>query len=464
MTTIREEKVRRTVNPLRHQMRDVVHVQVWRGPFLVLDVNAPTAERFVAADPGLEETPWAARLVVDQRAGARTLFFPEEVSGQVARHGAEYPLEELQAQGHLRREPEGRLVALPLLDGDVVELGLGELRAVVTRSQVEVPTARLWSTAWMRDHLGPLLAVSGGAHLVVLLLAFMIPVESFALNVDAFTLNDRFASTTPAIPQLPEPLDEPERGDGETEAEVEDGDESLGGQEAVADAKPERHRSAWKPRQKAPVKRDARSSGVLDVLNSGQRATLFEGNLNMAVQRMGEGGAHEGKGAPAMGQGPLGGARLSNAFGFPGAGPGGFKIGQPGGEGVDRHKHRRDPSTALEERGEVKLAGAVKPGPMRHIGNLDRGIIQGRIRSNMAGFRYCYEKRLQANPGLGGQMVVSFTIDSSGRVISAVKRSSTLGDAQVESCVVSRISRLKFPKFEQGVVIVNYPFNFVRRK
>ena len=131
---------------------------------------------------------------------------------------------------------------------------------------------------------------------------------------------------------------------------------------------------------------------------------------------------------------------------------------------VDRDRYRKHPDRWLNpEKEEVKVKGSVKPGPIVSTGTLDKAIIKRRLHSNMARFRYCYEKRLQGNPSLGGKLIVTFTIDHSGRVISARKRSSSIGDAQVDACVVNSIHRMKFPSFPSGVVIVNYPFTFVRR-
>jgi hypothetical protein len=80
-----------------------------------------------------------------------------------------------------------------------------------------------------------------------------------------------------------------------------------------------------------------------------------------------------------------------------------------------------------------------------------------RLRSGV--FRACYQNQLNRTPGLGGKMVVGFTIAADGTVKSVrVDGSSTLRNADVESCIKSNVARLKFPA--KGGAIVTYPFIF----
>ncbi len=95
------------------------------------------------------------------------------------------------------------------------------------------------------------------------------------------------------------------------------------------------------------------------------------------------------------------------------------------------------------------------------LGALAKEEIQEVIRRNLAQIRYCYQRELAKNPELEGKVVVKFVIAKDGTVQSASTRSSTLGNAVVETCVNNRFLRMQFPEpAGGGIVIVSYPFLF----
>lgn len=91
-------------------------------------------------------------------------------------------------------------------------------------------------------------------------------------------------------------------------------------------------------------------------------------------------------------------------------------------------------------------------------GSMSREIIQRVIRRHLTQIRYCYEQQLVADPTLTGRVDVSFTIGTNGAVADAEVRSTTLGNAAVETCILEAVRRFQFPSPEGGVVRVNYPF------
>ena len=92
-------------------------------------------------------------------------------------------------------------------------------------------------------------------------------------------------------------------------------------------------------------------------------------------------------------------------------------------------------------------------------GGLDRDLIDAVIRKNMGQIRYCYEQGLQGSPSLRGRVAVTFVIGAQGRVTSSSIASSTMKSAQVEGCILRRLSSWKFPLPEGGVSVkVTYPF------
>ncbi len=94
-------------------------------------------------------------------------------------------------------------------------------------------------------------------------------------------------------------------------------------------------------------------------------------------------------------------------------------------------------------------------------GGLDKAVIARVVRAHLGQIKHCYERQLLVDPNLFGKVVARWVIDPKGRVdISSVKK-STMGNRNVENCVVSKIKGWKFPKPKGGgKVIVSYPFLF----
>ena len=95
------------------------------------------------------------------------------------------------------------------------------------------------------------------------------------------------------------------------------------------------------------------------------------------------------------------------------------------------------------------------------LGALDRSLIDEVIKRSMSQIRYCYQRELTKDPSLNGKLVVKFTIAGDGSVSQAGKKTSTMGNAAVEQCVVGRFYRMQFPEPKGGgIVVVSYPFLF----
>ncbi len=95
------------------------------------------------------------------------------------------------------------------------------------------------------------------------------------------------------------------------------------------------------------------------------------------------------------------------------------------------------------------------------MGAIDRAVIDGHIRKNLAKIYWCYEKELNKNPALAGKIVINFVISSTGNVSLSKLERSTMNAPAVESCVADQIKKIKFPEPKGGgIVVVNYPFIF----
>ncbi len=104
--------------------------------------------------------------------------------------------------------------------------------------------------------------------------------------------------------------------------------------------------------------------------------------------------------------------------------------------------------------------GAVGGDPIV-LGALDRSVVDAVVKRHLNQIRYCYQRELTRVPGLAGSVTVKFTIAADGTVSAAAIKSSTLGNAAVEQCIVGRFSRMVFDSPHGGsIVIVSYPFTF----
>jgi len=93
-------------------------------------------------------------------------------------------------------------------------------------------------------------------------------------------------------------------------------------------------------------------------------------------------------------------------------------------------------------------------------GKIDKKSVANAIRRRQDGFQGCYETALKANSKLAGKLVVDFTIADDGRVIEANVVKDGIGSAEVSSCVIALLKRLKFPAPEGGEVTISNTFVF----
>lgn len=92
-------------------------------------------------------------------------------------------------------------------------------------------------------------------------------------------------------------------------------------------------------------------------------------------------------------------------------------------------------------------------------GGLSQSVIQATIAKYLSQVRACYEMGLRKKPGLAGTVATRFEIGANGRLNYSKVARSTLGNSQVEDCIVRNMQRWQFPRPEGGVKVkVSYPF------
>jgi len=117
-------------------------------------------------------------------------------------------------------------------------------------------------------------------------------------------------------------------------------------------------------------------------------------------------------------------------------------------------------SEKIQEKKKVLAEREKKEEPKKPKQTLSDNYISQVVNSQKPFFNRCYAQHLRLNPDSQGQIHLSFTIDTQGRVSSVSLIQSTLSDPQLEKCTISVIERCRFKSFDGDPIVVNYPINF----
>lgn len=161
-----------------------------------------------------------------------------------------------------------------------------------------------------------------------------------------------------------------------------------------------------------------------------------------------------------VGKAPIASAGLGT-FGLGGGGKGG--IGTLGAELLHGKGGGGIGAMGAGSVGHGKIGGTVSRATARKVraqGNIDRDAVARTVNQHLQEVRACYERQLLKDPGLAGKVVLEWTISTSGVVVQAKTKSSSLNSAAVESCILSSLKQWHFPSARGGLVIVSYPFLF----
>lgn len=319
--------------------------------------------------------------------------------------------------------------------------------------------ARMGRGSAMDWYFPRIFAISALAHAFFVFAAFITPDGGGNLVDDLFKNQNRFA-------QMILKAQEKEKKAKKLDLSGMKGGAKAKGEEGKFGKKDKPKKDALASKAGAPrVDPNKREKDRKIALNAGLLGILKGAGASGAVSNVfGPGGLGTGinnamGGLRGTEMGDAGGAGGLGTRGT-GAGGGGNSLGI-GGLGTHGHGRGTGGYGNIDLGGRGKGTTRIVPGKTIIQGSLSKEEIGRVIRRNLARFKYCYEKQLNANPNLAGKVSVYFTIAPTGDVASASVRETSMNDESVEACVVKVMTSLKFPKPRGGgIVVVTYPFVF----
>ena len=340
---------------------------------------------------------------------------------------------------------------------DRVAIQAGDITFVIQYvSPARILTAGLLKT--IDFYFTKVLSLSFLGHLFLVLALLMTPPSPNDLSEDLFKNPNRFAKL------LLTEIEEPPKKQRKLELSgAKDGAKRKDDEGKFGKPKPDttdalaskKGASRIDPNKREKDRKIAQESGILKALKGANTAAvsnvLGPGGLGTGINNAlgGLRGAQMGEAGGAGGMGMKGNAAggAGNSLGIGGLG-GGKGRGTGGMGDVD-----------LGGRGRSKFK--VTPGRTVTKGCLSQQVVGRVISRSNSRVKFCYEKALQRNPNLGGKITAGWIVGPTGSVLRATVAQSTLGDAQVEQCIVRVIQQMKFPPCAGGgTADVTYPWLF----
>lgn len=455
--------------------------QIWRGEIMDEKIFTEPAEvtlgghkgvTFVTPEVGLPPT---FKFLRPTNAGY-VLTLGASMGGKLHLGGRPQDVRDFIAEGGGRADgTAGSFRAVPVQPGDwgVIHVdGVGDHAFFFQFVPQEAPLPR--STLTDTELLIPALLFAFVLHAILLSLTWVFQDDdkahfAFAAGDAVLGIMVNRPPPSPEVPEVPEELLRKE----EPKAGLADGDVAAPAASASGDAG-KAGGEGDRPRRRVPNPGDppARRAPNVGLIQHGDRLAMIgrpNARVGSALSRlkgMNDGGDGYGRGS-GTGVGDFqGGTGTLTRGGGDGPGGGGTahadlvtqdKIdtggtrpprGVPGGKGVSEVK--------------VQVAAGQPDGD---FGDLTAEQILKAVMARKGMFQACFERELQRIPNLSGTITVTWRIDGTGSVTMSKLKSSTMGNANVESCVVRSVRYLKFPPPSGGSqAIVNFPFVFAPRR
>lgn len=105
----------------------------------------------------------------------------------------------------------------------------------------------------------------------------------------------------------------------------------------------------------------------------------------------------------------------------------------------------------------VLLAGCASSNPTASA----RKDMDARVTAARPSIDACYQEALKVDPNLKGTMVVAFTAQAgSGQFIDVVIKSDEIGDPNLQSCVIEKVSALRLARPTKTAVQLEHALTF----
>lgn len=393
--------------------------------------------------------------LAEGRNGHMLIRLPEGADVTVYAPDGERSLETLESEGRLVRRKTGQ-AALELSLEERARVTVGSisflLRFVRPPKSVEVKTMAKDTLFFM--------VVSGVTTLLALVLVLYWVIVPPAPRSAAQELRDqqqmvRLIMKPKTPPPQPKALKKEKQGAEEgAKAEGEEG--KVGKKDAVKEeAEPAKQGTRQVDKRAKDIRR-VHSAGLLgafaktgamsNILGNGGLGAGINNALGGLKAGAGVGDARGVGGMGARGTGTGGGGTVG--LGIGGLGTKGMGSGAGGYGGIDLGGHAKETTRII-------------PGKTTVVGGLDKDVIARVIKQHQNEIKYCFEVELQKNPALAGKVAVNFIIEGTGAVSEASVTETSLGNANTEQCMLTKIKRWKFPQpVGGGIVTVNFPWIF----
>ncbi|MDF1563513.1 MAG: AgmX/PglI C-terminal domain-containing protein [Deltaproteobacteria bacterium] len=349
--------------------------------------------------------------------------------------------------------------------GYTYKLGLHDQAMIYVDDTVFVvryvkPSKRIVTNVWttLDFYFTKVLSTSFMAHILFIAALLFTPINAEELSEDLFKNPNRFAKLIIKPPET-------EKKKFKDLSGIEEGKKAKD-DEGKFGKKEEVKKEAAPSKKGAPVVDvDKREEDRKKVMQSGLLAALNAPDDGAASNVFGPGGLGTGINN-ALG-GLQGGAGMGDAHGVGGLGSrgtgpggGGSALGI-GGLGTKGGGRGRGGYGSVDLGGKGRGKSNLSSGTTIVKGGLDKEVIARIVRRHQNEIKYCYERELQKDPNLYGKIAILWIIDATGAVAKATVAQTTMGNSEVENCIITRVKRWRFPQPKGGgIVQVTYPWIF----
>jgi len=389
----------------------------------------------------------------DYKSGAYALCFDDKMDGRVSARDSALDFSALKSQGLAKRS--GAFYRVPLSDDARGKVTLSDFTilfqfVVPPPEPVKPQLPSVAKGGWVKSidwFFTTLVAISFVTHT-----SFLVSFKYVDLPDDPtiFEIPDRFARFI--VPDKARHDEEKEKlGEGETkdkEKKQKAKDRKKGGKKkALSDEEKAARASA----RRAAVRQKVAGKGLLRILGArGPGAASGDAVADV----FSEGGFGGDLDAAFDGLAGVGIATSATDTSRRGAGTG-------EAAGIGDLATAGGGSANVGAKSAARVRGSVRASRAEGVdGSLDPKAITAAIKRRLAGIKRCYEQQLKRNPKLAGKIVVTFVINSSGKVSEAYVESNSMGDSAVAQCILGLIRRVRFPKPDDGTVQASFPFVF----